>query len=410
MIDERTFSLVTVGYKEMVAYANHVVHMAYNESYNTTSHRKMLYISADRDLYAKTILCARALDNITLIEDGFLNATVILTYLASPGRRYDMTWVAPSVILVGKEAKKFIGKFRQRTEQYCDRVETIRELLRQMADEGQVKVNPSEVEDAGKDLEKAARSFNYYRYRIYDKVVLKTEEVADDNIAKFIAANRSMDEDYVRLDIGLKDVLGFLSKLSESWRFMTVINQHAEQYLQGQTNKTALADLIFSEDVMEAKRSLKSYFSEARIRANDLATFLKRFRLALLHLWRNMIGETSTQKFYKAVHDDVTTAQQNATALKELLHPFSYMTRLNKTYVKNNLGELYVRMNADFPMLSTTEKVVDLNIMFQPWFAMLNIGGTIGDTDAEFFNRFNALEENLKQFVKVNQLNDHFFS
>ena len=123
--------------------------------------RQSLYLICDRLLFDKITLCDRALDNITELHNAFLHSERLLTYLASPGRRYDETWVYPGIIYTNKEQTMYYNKFMLRTNEFKSALVNIRELLGAMLRGEQV--NASAYATERHAAEKAARSFNYYR-------------------------------------------------------------------------------------------------------------------------------------------------------------------------------------------------------------------------------------------------------
>ena len=128
----------------------------------TSSSRESLYLICDRQLFEKTTLCDRALENITQMHNAFLNSERILTYKASPKRRYDETWVYPGIIYTNKDQIQYYNKFIQRTNEFKTAIESIKVLLGAMLRSEPVNVTAYASERVA--FEKAARSFNYYRF------------------------------------------------------------------------------------------------------------------------------------------------------------------------------------------------------------------------------------------------------
>ena len=127
----------------------------------TCCFREALYLISDQQLYDKITLSNRALDNITELHNAFLNGERLLTYKASPKRRYDSTWVYPGIIYTNKDQTQYYKKFMRRTNEFKDATENIRELLGAMLHSETV--NATQYIKERVAFEKAARSFNYYR-------------------------------------------------------------------------------------------------------------------------------------------------------------------------------------------------------------------------------------------------------
>ena len=123
-----------------------------------------MYLICDRQLFEKITLCDRALENITQMHNAFLNSVRLLTYKASPKRRYDATWAYPGIIYTNKDQTEYYNKFILRTNQFKAAIENIKKLLGAMLRSEPVNATAYASERAA--LEKAARSFNYYRYSL----------------------------------------------------------------------------------------------------------------------------------------------------------------------------------------------------------------------------------------------------
>lgn len=408
VVDERTLSLVTTNYVEMTAFVRKILDLASENLQNASQESlKPYYISAEQYLYTKKVLCDRAVNNMSLIRDGFLNVTPIVNYLASPGRRYDMTYVSPSVILVTDSASSYMSKFELRRQQYCDQVEAIRNMVKRLYLEKFL--NLTEFEISRLALEKAARSYNYYRYVFFDKVVRKTDEVADKLIEVFLDANRTMMTSFKNAERSLIALEHLIEDMNKSWASIILLGDKTDRYLRKEMNKTELADYVFSEKILEAKRLLKSYFGQIQIASVTIDEELQVKKRSIQKLWRVMIGEESTKKFYAKIHEDVSMARTNKSVLDALAKTFAYMTKKDKQWIKQNTDRLSVYMNADFPQLNSEQMMEETNRIFSNFSQMLDLYMIMGGSQEELFHRVADLENVLLSFVEENKLNSVFF-
>ena len=123
---ERTFSLVMSSYQEVAGYLENLFEQSNNLPPDRASLREALYVSAQKEIDMKKILCARALANISQVRDASENVVSIVRFKMSPGKHYDLTWISRDVVQASTYTERdLFGMFERRTNEFLEAVEAI---------------------------------------------------------------------------------------------------------------------------------------------------------------------------------------------------------------------------------------------------------------------------------------------
>ena len=408
VMEERTFDHLTTNYLEITAFIGRVIELANASPEDDKSYHQTLYVAAEHDLYQKKIICDRAIDNLTKVREGYLTATRLLTYKASPKRRYDETWVAPSLIILDKvKLEQFSERLITRTHQYCEAIDAMREFIQQISISG--RANMTDYDERKLAIVKAAKSYNYYRFRFYDVIVLNPEKAADALIETFTQDNKTMLSDLNYLNIAVGEFEEFLLTALPAWTHIMEVSTAADDYISNRTTKLTLASALLAKNTTENRQTLLIFFEEARLRARHISELLNHLHLSVNQVWRRMIDDVTTKPLYHKLYDDITNSINNSTVLDSLASTFAYMLKTNSSWVKNNTYELYRQMNADFAVTSGEIKAREDNEKFARLANMADFTYFIKDNDAIFFRALDRLTENARTFFDSNKMDHEFF-
>lgn len=407
-IDERTLSLLTTNYLEMTDFIRKIMDMANENLRNaSTEHLRPFYLTTQQYLQAKLMLCEKAKDNINEVWGAFTNATPIWNNKLSPKRRYDQTYIVPSLILVNDNADRYFNSFEIGRQRFCDEVKHIQNMVERLY-EYQL-LNFTSYEKSRKTLESRARSYNYRRYTLMDTVVSKTDEAADQVKNEFTAANKSMTSRFLRAERTLDEHVHVLQNMMNSWHWFLLFNNKTRRYVEQDLNKTELADFIFSDAMISARQRFKSRLEEVQLSYVRVEDELQKTKREIQRLWEKMLNEEATRKFYLSVNIDVRLARNDETVLEELDGVFAYMVGKDTKWIATNLETLDFYMNAGFPSLSPAQIGKESDEIFSNFSQLLDLHASLDGNEDLFFEKLHRLEATLKDFMQETALGSNFF-
>ncbi len=409
VFEERTLDYVTINYQEVAAYIWKTIEMVKELDPSDIITRKMLYITLDKDLYKKEVLASRALANITEAAHAFATGEPLLTYLASPGRRYDMSYITLEVVQSSPYFKEaYDVKLMKRTGQFLNETIFLRELIKPIS-VGE-EVNETLIASAITRWESRARSYNYYKFIYTDRVMNAPGKYSDVLIETFNQLNETVWNEFDNLDRIVQKTISFLNKVDDAWSMIVNLKNKSVNYLENKTaTKTELAEAFTSKESDEALRTMALFFTEARSMSREMTEALGYLQYSYQDMWSSMLTEATLTNFYQMVYDDVMYSKQNNTFMLYIDGKFGYMIKEKAAWVRNNIDEMYVRMNADFSITDVTAKINEISKMFDDTQSLFVISDVLEDNDVSFLKATYSLNENLDIFLRGNEVGHEFY-
>ena len=403
---ERTFSVVTPFYLEIVAYCEDLLEKFLHGNETEMQKQNMLEIGNSM-LMQRWIAATRALDNMTEVYEAYNTSTPLLTYKASPSRRYDMTWITPEVVTDGSDnVIKYSEIILESLEKFRNAASNMQKLLKQAYEDKNVTREQFDKETT--DFRAAVRRYNYYFFLFKERVAYKCDEIALDLQAKFKDHVKKYTTAHEELDYYVDALGDFLHDAEEAWTHLTSLRELANDYAANPTlRKTLMAEAFTSEVTNRYSNELQTFFAELRARSRNIHTMLISLQIATEELWTNLLTDTSVDKFYEKLLEDIGKLR-NGTEYDTLVYAFSYMLDTSKDHIKNNTDNLEVMLNADFVTTTLDDKLVEIRNFFSELNSLNDVDNTITN-EKFFFDAFNEMERELAAFLDDSNINNEFY-
>ena len=407
VLEERTFSMVTNNYQEVTAYiAENIATIADVSEDNAT--RKAIYQIARENLHRLKVPGIRALANITDFSTGYENATRLIIWKMSPGRRYDTYYVTPDIVrddLDGLRDKSH--KFKRRTTQFLAEIDKFEEHLKLALDH--YTYDEGDVHKTVFFFEKYARSYNYYRFMLKSKYAERPTELTQAIVDRFQTARDYMDKSQHEIDIFFNNLLNSLHRADSTFARLKHLGDYCNGYLNGTASKTEVAEQATTEETFISVRDLKAFFANLASYSSDIDGKLSTLHHAVVALWKNILNEYTLTPFYEKINED-RQALRNASGdeYETIVSAFAYMLETNKTFIRDNVDQLPLLMSTDLLNVSSASKAVELHEQFEKLRA-LYLKDSAYDEQEEFFDSFHKLQDSLQTFIYNSRIDAKFF-
>ena len=415
VLDERTFSHVTSNFYQLTALFRDMVNV-YNGTLNRADGpslkrlREAWYVGTLRDLRKRRHLASRALANITQVHDAFSKGHSIIPFKASPGRRYDATYVCMDFLAYSEESK-YYRKLRGFTTKFIVNVDMLLQFNDDLYRHG-VLPNLTTFHKVSSDFEQWSRSYNYYRFMYEHRVVFRAQTNVKKTVSRFIKLNetlRTRVSDVMLAIETLRSQAGVFSATSLGTVRAGV--DMATAYLQNNSAlKSDLSQKLTSPAFRDYLQRLVTFFKDLRASGLGMAVGYRRFASSYIALWTNMLEEKALDDFYAMIRSDVVDILQNGTDRSHLTTVLAYMSSVSSDeFASMTPAQLDELLNADFVELNRTSKYEQLKRELTDIIDRNNIVTLLGDKVDVFASTMMTFVNSLSRFQDSTVVDGAFY-
>jgi hypothetical protein len=294
-----------------------------------------------------------------------------------------------------------------RTRQFLDATEQITTLMSSVKTGGPIDIN--ELKSLNKRFESRARSYNYYKYILEQRLISAPVEFAEHAIEVFEDYNTTMGRRLDEFELKYVSLMNFLNQVTDSWSRVQEARNMADEYLLDLTmQKTDLAQVLTSKALRDDLDTIEEFLAQVATRSHDLLEGLQAFAISYNKMWENMLNEASLDKFYAKIAEDYQMFLVNETFRDYWDGKAAYMLKTKSKWVVSNRAKLEKRMNADF-FNKTAKQQTEINWEFirtlQPLFDV----SECLETGQRFFKAMSNVTENMQKFLAGNVLDHEYY-
>ena len=404
VMDERTFSHVTSNFYQLTALFRDMVNV-YNGTSNNADGpslkrlREAWYVGTLRDLRKRRHLASRALANITQVHDAFSKGRSIISFKASPGRRYDATYVWMD-FLDSRNESNYFRKLRSYTTKFIVNVDMLLQYSDDLYMHG-ILPYLTTYHKVSSDFEKCSRSYNYYRFLYKHRVVFRAQGNVNKTVSRFTKLNetlRNSVSDVVLAIETLRSQAGVFSATSLD-TVRSGVDMAAVYLRNNSALKLDLSHKLTSLAYRDDLQRLVTFFKDLRASGQGMAMMYRRFASNYIALWTNMLEERALGDFYAMVRNDVVEIVQNGTDRSHITTVLAYMSSVSSdVFAIKTRAQLNELLNADFADLNRTYKYDQLRLELAAIIDINNIVTLLGDKVDVFASTMTTFVNSLSIF------------
>ncbi|XP_013405367.1 uncharacterized protein LOC106170158 [Lingula anatina] len=411
VMDERTFSHVTTGFFQTPDLFKHMMDCARSSDHNDTCFRPAVFHIVDMNLLTKLSLANRARANLTKVYEAYINGTPLLTFLRTPERHYDMTYV--SLYLLHHDLKNTREHFEYIMRYlglYIQSLHNLRLVAKQIFENGTH--NETLYQTSIDTFISMSKKFLYQKYMIYDRIVAKPKEMLENIVQTFNAYNETLHTTMANVLWPIDQLLQDMSSLRKTAvKTLRQSIDKAQHYTKHDNiTKTEVAVSFTSPAVEEELLNMQRFFGAARSRGRELLDSLHQYQFAHTAMWQNMMDEVILDNFYQKIHQDVRDIFSNTSDSAYLLDIVRRMLHYPRGSLDNiSMPELQVLTNADFAEIDMQNKSAEIDIKLGRLIQQADLDMSLGNKDELFLSAFIKLQEQLGSFHRKNTIDATFF-
>ena len=412
--DERTFTFVTLNYNEVAGYLRKVLPEIADDS-NEERERFTFYQIAMAELFKLKTASHRAIFNMEEVEIAFLTAESLAEYKVTPDNRYDAAYLSKDIIGTESQLEKLesrIGYYKKFVNLYLDDIGILENMLtvayhNRTFDETYLNITIDKSKDGF--IHRVER-INYYRYVIRERHARIPQEITQGLIDEFNSANEYVEKTAEETNILINDLMPKLNRADQILFKFDNLTRFGKMYLQGEVNKTDLANMATSSDIEAIRRELTSLTNTI---GNDfilIGSKLSTLQGALRTMWTTMLSEHTLFTFYNRVQQDVQAFNADIQAEDGELQDFleDFLVGFDVQNMGQNPQQLYQIMNADFPNMSIEGQMADIDRKFNPIKGSYIVASDMRQP-AAFFETFSILQNSLQSFKDSCKVDASFY-
>lgn len=415
IIEERTLPYVCTSYKT----AKTDIRRVFDELRlgNETDHsvREAIWFMQDRELQRTLDLASRARDNITEVYVGYKTGKPLLKFRTTRNRRYDLSYITVELLQeIVDDANYDQDAFYNNTLLYLDQLEAAVKEYRRTGQRllHNLTWNDGEVRANEKRYDKACQNYNYNIFLTKSRIVDAPVNIMNKRIADFDRLNRTLYETLDALDLmkySLVDVMR--GQFNSSWGVITNCSKMALNYLiDPSTRKTDLANLIAGTDIQEHLTELGLFFQDLRSRGRTLDDTMTILQQQSSAMWKNLLDEYTTSKFYAHVQSDFREYVDNPDRRGFLRPYFAFLLGRSSDFIGSlSNKELEYRLNADLYGMDRAARLADDKALYDTLQRQTNIASKLGSLDEEFEEKTAALRHSLATYKQTSAVNRDFY-
>jgi hypothetical protein len=187
----------------------------------------------------------------------------------------------------------------------------------------------------------------------------------------------------------------------------------AEEYLHtADAKKRNLAQFMTSDSMSERVRSLMTSFADLRLNALGSSDLFKTFNEQYVGIWENMLEESTLNRFYEAIRNDVLEMDNATTSTdtrRQLSLDLAYFVTFKSAQVRNmSMGQLNSTFNADFSVIKLEDKRNEIQMKVEEKILLWNIPAIMGEADKLLQNDMVEVQNDLAVFLHDSVIDAQF--
>ena len=379
-----------------------------NDSSSDVQTREFKWHPIENQLLNKMDLATRVLGILRKVNESYATAKPLGTYRVTDNRLYDKDFLAIELFQPKHKAQE--SYFRSA----LSHTRNMKRHLQRMLAVGRGCVQNGNYDEYDlaeyiSSYEYSCKQFNYYLFLLNDRIIGNPVNLIEETIAKFeflrqdLNKNHDMLEDIVRW---LHDIL--TESNSGSWKNIRMFSSQAMDYLSNTSlRKASLAEFAGSAIITESIQNVTRLFNDLLSRGKNFADGLQSVEKSFSALYFAMLEESTTQKFYSRIHNEVTKLLDD-NSLASTYIPI-YESLIDDKLEIQNYQELVTKMNADFVTLNSSLITENTTRVFQQFLKSSDVASILGNAAAEFETAITDLKRNLFDFAEGNKISPAFF-
>ena len=412
VMEERVLSFVATNYFDVTTSYRRLL-SDLNESFtlDQIEQRRAVWMVLKNKLSTRSVLAKMAVDNITEVHQGYMNGTPILTYKLTADRRYDMSYIAMSLLRPGQERQQeYFDVIMKELNNFIDALDDMVVIGEDLVEKGLW--NDTKVDLVLERFMRACRGYNYRLFLFHERIVHKPEQLIEEVIERFQRYTRQLiksEEDLLLQLRLLRDSINHTSL--DAWNAVHKADNIAMAYLTNNSvHKTHIAEQFTSRTMQEAETSLGIFFRDLRSQSRDLGKAWQAFRVEVQLIWHEMLTEDTTKAFYGMINDDFNDFLSNTSTRPYLSTVYADLLGTSSTKVRDmSLVDISDRINADISKMDIGDKFEELNQALTNLSVNTNLAKMLSNKDEVHAECLKRLQEHLSEFKRGNDINVQFF-
>ena len=379
-----------------------------NDSNSDVQTREFKWHPIENQLLNKMDLSTRVLGILPKINESYATAQPLGTYKVTDNRLYDKDFLAIELFQPKHKAQE--SYFRSA----LSHTQSMNHYLQRMLSVGRGCIqngnyDKGDLAEYISSYEYRCKQFNYYLFLLNDKVISNPVDLIEETIARFEFLRQDLDKNHDMLE----DIVRWLHDIltesnSGSWKNIKMFSSQAMDYFSNTSlMKAYLAELASSAVITESIQNVTRLLNDLLSRGKNFADGLQSVEKSFSALFFAMFGESTTQKFYSRIHNEVAKLLDD-NSLASYYIPI-YESLIDDKLEIQNYQELVTKMNADFVTLNSSLITENTTKVFQQFLKSSNVASIMGNAAAEFETAITDLQQNLFDFSEGNKISPAFF-
>ena len=382
-------------------------------SISETALRRTLYLSMEEQLTVRMELAIQGLDNFTKVYYSFLDMKPTSSYIVTPERRYDASLLPiEAIAAVDSVLRNEYGIIANHLAQYMEETLTMRNILKDvyLSSSG---LNKTAYQDTKVRFLQTNLDLQTHLDIFRIKTITKIQEIVESDTDHFKKQNESMFTNWERLVATLEDSADQLELISlHHYPHVVDLGQDGQLYVNNRDK--ILSDLVtagLSNAVVDSIDLLIKRIGKLKAKQDVVSSLWQKFNDHYLNVWHSMLENESLKDFYTKLNTDVKNVVQNPTSTTNLKSVFVHNKMLGKSSTEIStleVEELFVLLNADFPVTSKHSKDVETQETMGQFSRLTDVNLQLQDLDIALQQSYNNMQDMLLQFVDKTTLDDNF--
>ena len=421
VFDERTFRLVTTGFFRLTALIRVLADAYANTSADTN--RTTLFADTDRflkaswyttlanELAAKIYFANRAKNNLTKVHRAFSKGVPILTYTASPNRRYDMSYIYLPFLRHHRRETEYFNILIGHIKSLIKYISQLQQFNKDLYQTGSLDDDQS-FHDALSRTEYYSRMYNYYRFLYESRVVHNCPAVVQKRIDAFRLRESTYRAICKEIDTTTSDVRTLAASFRMSWaRIRHVIHDLAGDFIENVTvTRLQLCEAVTSPQLVDDVQRFRTVYSDLRRVGQRLADLWRRYGAAHRALWASMLGERALDAFYLMMHHDVLRLLAGGRNDSAMVDTIATMLRTTPARVLSfTPDDLIAATNADFADINRTRFYRDMDDELATIAEENDIVALLGEEANEFTDAIEEFQRKSTSYIESTVVDSKFF-
>lgn len=368
---------------------------------------QVLFYVADNMLSAKLETAIQALDNVTKVYFGFVQAEPLSSAPpVTPDGRYDVHLVPDAILTHAHDALNLsYNGISQNVAGLIEYILALKAVLKGVYTRNEV--NETTFDAICKNFVYRTQQVRRFTSLFQSQVVHRSLDFIDARTDRIRQLNSTLLARRQQLDAQLHRHLRHLDTTyahahSDLRAFVQLASQFANQPPGGggdDVSKLSLAEHAISDVTRAAVTSLATSSEQLRAGAEDVRSAWRALRETVADIWRTIIDEDLLRNFYMNLYSDVTdvaTQPSRIESLRALLVHF-------RLTVPSELGryapkDLLAVFNADVPLVDVGVKLAEIDDEFRRLERQTDAEVVVGRRDRSLAVAYRALADNMVDF------------